>query len=194
MTVRRRIGHFLADDRGSYAIEFAMVSGLFVIVILAIMQYAMFFMARQGLDAALQRGVRSLATGGFQRSTATLTKTSDLLAALQAKICAEDAQADLKLFDCRQVKLDVKVVSDFSGGPFDSALDAQTGDWSTSAGTSYSCPKPHSIVLLRGSLKFPLFASPFGFSLGRFFDGSALIQSASAFRVESYIPPTAGAC
>lgn len=195
MTSTSLLRRFSRDDIGAYAIEFALVGNIFIGLLLAIMQYGTFFMARQSLDTALQRGVRGILTGGFQSSTTGLSDTAAILSALRTQICAKSAADTLPLFDCSQLRLDVRVADRFSASSLSKPIvDPQTGTWVAGFGTSYTCPKPKSIVVIRAAMKYALFANPLNLKLGAFSDGSILLQSGVAFRVEPYQSAAAGGC
>lgn len=194
MSLRACLRRFARDDRGVYAVEFALVGNVFVGLLLAVLQYGVFYMARQSLDTALQRGARGVLTGAFQKSTAGLSDPNAILAALRDQICTKSANDTLPVFDCSQLRLDVRVSDRFSASSLaSSAVDPATGTWVAGFGTAYPCPKPSSIVVIRAALKYALFANPLNLKLGAFSDGAILLQSGIAFRVEPY-QSAAGGC
>lgn len=181
----RSLRGFAADQSGAYAVEFAIISSMLVVLIIGMMQFAMVFLARDSLDTALQDAARPILTGAFQQDTAGSTDKAVILSKLRTSMCGSGAKSSVLTLDCSNLKVDVSVVSAFSGATSASAVDG-SGGWAKGFGSNYSCPSPKSIAVIRAALKYPLFVRALAFGLTSFADGAALIQSSVVFRVEQY--------
>lgn len=192
----RSIAHgFCRNTRGAYAIEFAFAGSLFIVLSLVICQYAMIYLARESLALALQQATRTLLTGSFQQSNAGLMDQNQILQNLRAVICGSTQDSRNWMFRCSDLKLDVRIANSFSSSSSStSPVDSSTGTWAAGFGSTYSCPGPKSIAVVRAAVKYPLFARGLSFGLSAFTDGSALLQSSAVFRVEPYQSGSGSAC
>lgn len=186
---------FARDTGGAYAVEFAFAGGLFIVLTLVLVQYALVYLARDSLALALQQATRSLLTGTFQTANAGNTDQAQILRNLRATICGQTNNAKAWMFDCANLKLEIGVASSFatSGGGGAAPIDA-SGAWSPTYGTTYICPGPRSVAVLRAAVKYPVFARGLSFGLSDFADGSALLQAAAVFRVEPYQSSSGSNC
>lgn len=114
---------------------------------------------------------------------------------LKANICGATMDSHSWMFSCANLKIDVRSVTSFSAGSASfSAVDSNTKTWAADFGTTYSCPGPRSIAVIRAAVKYPLFAPLLNLGLAAFADGSALLQSAEVFKVEPYQSGSGSAC
>lgn len=185
---------FRADTRGATAVEFALVVIPFLTLLTAIIEMAFGIWARQDLDYSLQRAVRPLLTGAFQTANSAQTDPAKILANLKATLCGSGADRAVTLFDCQNVKLDVRVRPSFARGSTPSAFNAGTQDWNDNAGKQYDCPTPGAIVVVSASVKFPVFFRFLTPSGQTFADGARLMQSTAVFRTEPYQAASASSC
>ena len=168
---------FARNERGAVAIEFALLALPFFAIIGAIMETAFYFLSSQILDSSVDSAVRLLRTGQAQ----TQSMTAD---AFRTSIC----DGLLNLFDCDQLKIDVKTVSNFSSASFSYPLqlDPDTGlqDWT---GTWVYTPGDGSqYVTLRVYYKWPTMLDLMGFNLSNAGDGYRLMASVRVFRNEPF--------
>lgn len=189
----RTLRRFSRESGGAYTVEFAIVGSLFIILALVLCQYAMVYLARDSLALALQQATRSLLTGTFQQSNAGSTDQVQILRNLQASICGQNLDSHDWMFRCTDLKLDVRVASSFTSSSA-SASAVTAGNWAAGFGSTYACPGPKSIAVVRAAVKYPLFARGLSFGLAAFSDGSALLQAAAVFRVEPYQSGSGSAC
>lgn len=192
----RGLAHrFLQNTDGAYTVEFAVTGSLFIVLTLIICQYAMVYMARESLTLALDQATRTLLTGNFQQSNAGSTNQAQILQNLRTAVCGSTQNYRNYMFRCSDIVLDVRVASSFStSSSYPSPVDSSTGTWASGFGTTYSCPGPKSIAVVRAALKYPVFSRSLSFGLSAFNDGSALLQSAAVFRVEPYQSGSGSAC
>ncbi|MEH3119091.1 MAG: pilus assembly protein [Methylorubrum populi] len=185
---------FSRDEGGVYAVEFAFFGTLLVILVMVLLQYAIVFLARQNLDNAMQVAKRSLLTGNFQKANAGSTDQAKILSAFRAQMCGTSAALAI-FYTCDNLKVDVQVSGTFNpSSSSGSAVDGSTGDWTKGFGTTYVCPSPQSIAVVRAAVKLPLFVPMFNLGFPGFSGNAALLQSAAVFRVEPYQGGSAGTC
>ncbi|GJE15570.1 TadE/TadG family type IV pilus assembly protein [Methylobacterium marchantiae] len=187
---------FLRDEGGVSAVEFAMIGPIFIALLGAVIQIILILLVSLNLDMGLQTTVRTLVTGQFQIDNAAIKDTSTLLGKLREQLCANTGTSSAAFFNCNNVLLDIRVVDTFASvsSANGSALNTSTGDWQAGFGTSYTCPQPSKIVVVRAGLKYPVFFSLMNPTLKSFGDGSALVQSNAVFRVEPYLSDSGNAC
>ncbi len=189
---------FVADRRGSAAVEFALVALPFLGLVGAIMHLAFQIWAAQNFDRALQRTVRTIFTGQFQTAQAGQTDAATLLAALKTTMCGPATAAIPAVFACDKVKFDVRTVENFAGATAAKPLDTGAGTWSTGFGTNYACARPGTIVVVTAAVAFPTFFRLVGLDARRFTtgddDGASLLISTAVFRTEPYQMAQAAAC
>ena len=171
--------------------EFALVAMPFFMLLFATIQVAFTIWATQNLDYALDKTARSLFTGQFQLANSGQPDPAVLLDRLKTNLCGSGIL--LPVFDCQNIKLDVVLSSSYANVSVPSAFDPITRNWTTSAGTLYSCPKPGVIVIVSAAAKFPGFFS-FLTSPQIFVDGSQLFQSTAVFRTEPYQTSSTTGC
>lgn len=188
-----RTARFLTDTRGSSAVEFGLVSIPFIGLFAAIFQTAFMIWASQNLDENLQRSMRSIYTGSFQSSGSQLN-SAEMISGLKSKLCGSGASKTSTVFSCQDVKLDVSVASSFGAGTVPTPINPRTKDWDSNFGSNYTCAKPGDIVVITAAVKFPMYFNFLNQSTSSFADGSRLLQSTVAFKVEPYSDDKKSTC
>lgn len=173
---------FRRSQRGSAAIEFAIVAVPFFALLFSIVEFALMFLAGQVLETATQDTARLIFTNQAQAQNFDAN-------AFKNKLC--DRLGDI-LFSCQKnsldsgVIVDVKVVPQFSAiKPTDLADPIANGK--LTGNFSYSNPAPGSTVIVRAYYEWPLFVNIDGYSLANLVgDGQRfrLLTAVAAFRVE----------
>ncbi|OPH84470.1 TadE/TadG family type IV pilus assembly protein [Nitrobacter vulgaris] len=169
---------FRGNQRGSAAVEFALVAPLFFALLFAIIETGLVFFASQSLETALQDSARAIMTGQAQISN--LTKQS-----FKANIVCKYASV---LFDCENgIFVDVQsypsgfgsvTISDpISGGNF---VD----------NTQYNPGGPGDIVVVRLFYQWPLYVTGLGYNLANLSGSKRLLSATAAFKNEPYPAPT----
>ena len=169
---------FRGNQRGSAAVEFALVAPLFFALLFAIIETGLVFFASQSLETALQDSARAIMTGQAQISN--LTKQS-----FKANIVCKYAGS---LFDCENgIFVDVQsypsgfgsvTISDpISGGNF---VD----------NTQYNPGGPGDIVVVRLFYQWPLYVTGLGYNLANLSGSKRLLTATAAFKNEPYPAPT----
>ena len=187
-TGRRLLAVFLADRRGAVGIElveFALIGPIFIALLGAILETALAFWAGQVLETALADAARQLYTGQFQKDNSATTDKTALLTALRDKaLCQIDGKARTTVFNCADVKVDVRTIPQFTGNGTNSPVS--NGAWSSGFGGNYTNPSAGDIVVVQAAVKYPVFFNLYNPGQGSFTDGSRLLQAAVVFRTEPY--------
>jgi Flp pilus assembly protein TadG len=178
---------FLGDRRGATAVEFALVAPIFLALLGATLETALAFWSNQILETALTDASRQLYTGQFQAANKATTDKTQLLNKLRAEeLCKVNGQPRATIFDCTQVKIDVRTVSQFTGSSPTAPVNPATKDWSAGFGTNYSNPNANEIIIVQAAVKFPVYFTLLNPNQASFSDGSRLLQAAVAFKTEPF--------
>lgn len=172
---------FARNDRGATAVEFGLIAIPFFAIIFAIMQSALVFWSQQILDTVLTDAVRQVYTGQFQRANGGSTGTA-ALDALRSVMCPTGAQARTTIFNCANVKLDVRSFASFPNGIPDPPI--KDGAMNPSFG-QYQCPAPGQIALVRAVVEFPIFVTLLNPNMANL-NGNRLLMATAAFQTEPY--------
>ncbi len=180
----RILRRFRSSQRGSAAVEFAMVALPFFGMLFAIFEFALMFLAGQVLETVTQDTARLIFTNQAQAQN---FKADDF----KNKLC--DRLNGL-MFDCKKgaldqgVMIDVKIIPQFSAVE-PSALEPPVDANGNLKGLSYTNPPPGSTVIVRTFYKWPFLVNINGFSLasvaGKQF---TYLTATAAFRVEPGLP------
>ncbi len=172
---RRALSRFRAARSGATAVEFAMITPIFLALLIAILQVGTAFFAEQALQSAAVAASRVVLTGQAQSSSMT---QAQFLNAICPRVQA--------LFTCSGLMVDVQNYASFSASNYSKpslTYDAQgnvTNQWSFAPGTA------GSIVVVRFIYQWPVIGGPLGFSLSNLPNGKRLMMGVTAFRVEPY--------
>lgn len=166
---------FRRSQRGSAAVEFAMVAIPFFAMLFAIFEFSLMFFAGQVLETMTQDTARLLFTNQAQ------TQGFDAKA-FKNQLCAEPGAV---LFNCQGgVLLDVQVFPQFSAIPPSALADPIDANGNLKQNFSYSNPAPGSTVVVRAYYQWPLMVNIAGYSLANLAGGQRLLSAIAAFRVE----------
>lgn len=180
-----RMRRWRGDDRGFTAVEFALVIGPFLAILFAILEVALVFFASSALDNAVKQAARTIRTGEAQSA-------NEGAQALLERICER-----LPVFVvCNDLVLDVRTFDNFgqasagAGSPLNG-----DGDMIGQCEAAFQMPAASQVVLVTVHYRWRLIASLpnpskfiglSGLGLGNLPDGSRLITTSLAFRVEPY--------
>lgn len=161
------------NDRGSVAVEFALISVPFFALILAILETAIVFFAGQALETAVGNAARLVRTGQAQEDSLSAS-------AFKTKICDELTV----LFDCSKLYIDVRKYSTFAAidlsRPVDSDGNLVTDDFQYTPGNG------GDIVIVHAYYEWPIYLNQFGNDLSNLGNGKHLLTAAAAFRNEPF--------
>jgi len=165
---------FLAQRDGAVALEFALISIPFFLIVMATLQTAIAYMAEQELETAVEESSRLILTNQGSNYTQSQFTTA---------VCAKA----VVLFNCSGLMVDVRNYG--TGTSFSSAntsapaltYDSKgnvTNTWQFSPGV------PGSIVVVRVMYQWPNLLKPFGFNFPKLANGNRLIMATAVFRNE----------
>ena len=172
-----RIGHVVEDihfaraQRAAMAVEFALAAPIFIVVLLAVLQVAIFLFAQQVLqNAALEAG-RLFMTGSAQ----SLTQ-----AQFKSKVCL----LVQTLFNCDNLIVIVQSYGDFASASTSSPTLYTNGVLNTN--WSYDPGTPDEVMVVQLVYQWSVVGGPLGFVLSNLPNSAAEMMGVSAFRVEPY--------
>jgi Flp pilus assembly protein TadG len=84
LPLRRRFSSFSGDRRGAAAIEFALVSSPFILLLIGVLQMGFYFMAQSALDSGVSRTAETLTNSFNAASLPPLPNAAALKAAVTA--------------------------------------------------------------------------------------------------------------
>ncbi len=175
--VRRRHG-FVRDERGTTAIEFAILGIPFFAVIAAILETSLVFLAGQVLDSAVSNSSRIILTGQAQGSNLTAEQ-------YRAAIC----DGLYGLFDCDLLRVNVSVIENFTNPMIGPAVDPENCDEDECEWTipeAYDDGTGSSIILVQAYYRWPTILQFGGFNLQNLGDGTRLLAAVRVFRNEPF--------
>jgi Flp pilus assembly protein TadG len=201
MTIQARFQSFCrrlrADaDKGSVAIEFAMVAPVFLLILMATIESGVVFFAQTTLQNAVNDAARLVKTG----QTACFSKdaggscVSITADEFRKQICDEVITL---LHTCNKdaggnsnLQFDVKAYSAGFGGVSNSSpLDAG-GDLPNL--TAFDTGKACDVVLVRAFYRWPIMTPGLSFLLANMSGSDHLLTTAAAFRSEPYVNNVGG--
>jgi Flp pilus assembly protein TadG len=180
--LRNRLRRLRRSQRGSAAVEFALVAPVFIALLFAIVETSMVFFASQLLESGIQDAGRQLYTHQLQDSGLS---TADQETAFKADLCA-GVQV---LMSC-PLDVDVKFYPAGTAITITDPIDA-SGNYDNSNLTFLLPPKNSSAtVVVRGFYQWPLFVTGLGYNIANLASGTSnskrLLAATTAFHVEPY--------
>ena len=180
----RFIRRFGNNESGVTAIEFAILGGPFFVLLFGIIECSLIFFAGQMLESAVDEVGRKVRTGQLNN---TLTE-----AQFKQEVCT----TAVILFECNDIKIDMKVAVEF-----DDLGDPPVPDGNNVtdySGYSFTAPCPEEITMVTASYEWPIFTiyvSEGIYPQAKGKSGSAyrkiVLNAISLFRTEPY-PASAG--
>lgn len=174
---RRRRRHFARDERGVTVVEFALLAVPFFMIIGAILETAMIFLASAVLDAAVHDASRLILTGQAQTSAFNLED-------FRQKICDH---AFGFFGDCSAIHVRVTPVTDFASASSAPPLDrtcTESCDWTVPQ--VFTPGKGSSVVMVQAFYKWPTILNFADFTFADLGDNSRLLGAARVFRNEPF--------
>lgn len=169
-------GRFGADRSGASALEFALLAGPFLLLLVAVAEVAIVYFANFALDNAVAQGARLVRTGQAQ------TQKFDA-AAFKTEVCKYISAP----ISCSGLKLDVSHFASFGGVQLTNPLDA-SGNLKSSF--NYDPGVGSDIVVVRAFYEWTLTAKlPQAISLSNMNNGDRLLVATAAFRNEPFPAP-----
>jgi Flp pilus assembly protein TadG len=195
VTIKARCKNFCrrlkADaNKGSAAVEFAMIAPIFFILMMGTMEAGIMFFAQSALQNALNDTARLVRTG----QTACYTTSSGNCVAMtqaqfQAKMCSEVSTL-LKNCATGGLQFDVNAYpSGYSTASNSSPLDG-AGNLKTL--NTFNVGSACDVVLVRAFYKWPVFTPALNYFMANMAGNYHLLATAEAFRNEPFNTNTCG--
>ncbi len=171
--MRRRLSKFRKDSSGATAIEFALLAGPFLLIVLGLLEIGIQYFTSTSFEAAVQRSARLIRTGQAQSASMDLATMRNL-------VCNDM----LDLFDCRHhTAFQVSVLTSMTSLPTDKPVDEKGDftleeDFNTGKGTDY--------VLVRGYFQYKPLLDIFGVIRNRLANGNYLFGATVLLRNEPF--------
>jgi Flp pilus assembly protein TadG len=183
-------------NKGSVAIEFAMIAPVFLLMLMATIESGVIFFAQSALQNAVNDTARLVKTG----QSACFTKdagnncqgiTADefrqqicdsVISLLQ--VCTKDSEGNSDL------QFDVKAYSAGFGGVSNSSPLNGANDLPNL--TAFDTGAPCDVVLVRAFYRWPVFTPGLGYLLANMNGQNHLLATAAAFRNEPYVNNVGG--
>ena len=169
---------FRRNERGAVTVEVGLLALPFLAIIGAILETSFYFLSSQLLDSAVDRSARLVRTG--QAQSQEDYSADDFRGAICDRLYG--------MFDCSQLKIQVKTVASFSAASFSVPLDPDTMDWTDEwKGTETYQPGDGSqIVTVRVYYKWPTMLDLLGFNLSNAGPGYRLMAAVRVFKNEPF--------
>ena len=164
----------VASQRGSAAIEFAIVAPILLALIVATLQTSILFFVQQTLESTVEMSARTLATG--------LAQTTGMTGpAFRTALC----KTLPPFLRCDAIVIDVRAIDGFTqaGNGLPSLVDSAGNPIAAGA---FAPGDAGSVVVMRVVYPFPVLPGPLGFSLSNMGGGKRLLMATSVFRTEPY--------
>ena len=179
----RRLRDWRRDESGFTAVEFAMVSLPFVMLLFGILSVCLYFFTNFTMENAVWQASRVIRTGQFQQGVGGYASLSmdDKKKAFKAALCAKSPQ----FIDCE--KAIVLVQSNSAGfGSITQPTCAKDGSMIEQKDAGFDAGGASSVVLVTVCYPWSFGGSLPFIGLGNISDGSLLIQASVAFRTEPF--------
>ena len=195
MTIKARCKNFCRRlrrdaNKGSAAIEFAMVAPIFFVLLMGTMEAGIMFFAQSALQNALNDTARLVRTG----QTACYTTSSGNCVAMTAaqfrtKLCSE---VSTLLQGCAGSSLQFDVNA-YSGG-FGGASNSSPLDGSQNLPTlnTFNVGNACDVVLVRAFYKWPVFTPGLNYFMANMAGSYHLLAAAAGLRNEPFTTTTGG--
>ena len=169
----RRLRRLGRDNSGATAIEFALLAGPFLLIVLGLIEIGIQYFTSTSFESAVQRTARLIRTG--QAQTASMD-----LPALRKAVCDDI----YNLFDCmNNTAFQVSILSSMTSLPTDTAVDE---DGKFVLEEDFNAGKGSDYVLVRGYFQFHPLLDVFGVIRHRLANGNYLYGATVLFRNEPF--------
>lgn len=154
-------------------IEFAMVVGPFLALLLATFETTITLFTQQVLETASEKAARTILTGTAQRANTTATQFKN-------NICATLPS----YMKCSSVMVDISVASSISNANTSSPTLTYDSNGNLTNTWSYNVGGPGDVVVVKTMYLLPQVAGPLGFNLANVQGKNRLLMSTYVFRNE----------
>jgi Flp pilus assembly pilin Flp len=171
--MRRLITRLGRDTRGATAIEFALLAGPFLLIVLGLLEIGVQYFTSTSFESAVQRSSRLIRTGQAQQASMTLDT-------LRKAVCADI----YNLFDCeKNTAFQVSILSTMTSLPTDQVVD-EDGDYVLDQ--KFNPGKGSEYVLVRAYFQYNPPLDVFGVIRNRLANGNYMFAATVLFRNEPF--------
>jgi Flp pilus assembly protein TadG len=180
----RLVHRLRREERGTTAVEFALVAGPFVLLLFGLVSVCLYYFADFSMENATWQAARAVRTGQLQQGTGayagTVTNT-DRQTALKNAFCAKAF-----LFPDCLTKTVVIVQSNSGFGSIVQPSCTSNGAVISNAAAAFNTGGASSVVLVTICYPWDFGGKLPMFKLGNLTGGALLMQASAAFRTEPY--------
>lgn len=170
---------FRRDEKGATAVEFALISVPFFMLLMSTFEMALMLWTSQQMEEAVFQGSRTMLTGD---SRTIYANPATAAAEFRDALCANMSL----ILDCKtRLKVDVQTFASFASATSNSAISS--GALNTSA-FAFQPVTPSSIVVVRAVLSYPLTMSTWSSAFANLNNGDRALMANIAFRTEPFPP------
>lgn len=170
---RRGFARFGAARQGATAVEFALIAPVFIALLIAVLQTAVFLFAQAALQTAAVQAGRLFMTGQAQNVSQSAFKT---------QICQNYLPS---LFNCNSLIIVVQTYSSFASANT-SAPALYNSQGQAVSSWAYNPGNPGQVMVVQLVYPWSVVSGPLGFVLANLPNSAAEMMGVSAFRVEPY--------
>ncbi|MFZ5794232.1 MAG: TadE/TadG family type IV pilus assembly protein [Pseudomonadota bacterium] len=170
-----RVRALARDDRGSAAVEFALVVTPLIALMIAIVQTSLTFFAQQNLETTAEKSVRALLTGTAQ--------TSGMTQAQFKTLACSKLPAFMK---CANLLIDVQAATAFSAVATAPPTITYDSNGNVNNAFQYAPGGTGSINVVKMMYLWDTQKGPLGFDLSTLSGGKRLLIATSVFKTEPY--------
>jgi Flp pilus assembly protein TadG len=167
----RLFRRFDRSQRGSAAVEFALVAPVFFALLFAILETGIMFFADQYLESITQDCARTILTGQTQNNGLT-----------QAQFKTYVCNQIVALFSCGNVYVDVQSYSSFQTVNINSQISG--GNFVNNM--QYNPGGPGDVVVVRLFYQWPQIVTGLGYNVTNLGNHTRLLSATAAFKNEPY--------
>jgi Flp pilus assembly protein TadG len=169
----RRLG---AAREGSTAVEFSLIALPFFVILVAIFQIGIVFLAQHELETAVEKTSRGLLTGKTQ-NTAGLTQTQFV-----QSVCANLPA----FFTCSKLMVDVQPAGAFAAANVSAPTLTYDASGNVTNAWQFNLGASGNILVLRVMYQFPVLPGMMNFNLANLANGKRLLMANAVFQTEAF--------
>ena len=169
------------DEVGSPAVEFALVSPIFIAVVLATLQAGSIFLVKGFFESSAEEAARVVLTNQTDASTFTAAQfQTEICNQLTALFNCGDVSVELEPLPAGTTNLSALLPTFDSNGNLVGTPTVDVGSNSAVPGTD---------MLLVVMYPWPVYGGPLGLNFANMGNGKMLMTSTQVFRIEPTAPP-----
>jgi Flp pilus assembly protein TadG len=181
LALRRRLAprRFRRDENGATAVEFALISVPFFMLLMSTVEMALMLWTSQQMEEAVFQGSRTMLTG---ESRALYSNPATAQQMFRDTLCANMTL----ISDCAsRLQVDVQAFASFATATSNSAINS--GALNTAA-FGFQPATPSTIIVVRAVLSYPLTMSTWSQAFANLSNGDRALMANIAFRTEPFPP------